>query len=171
MKRGSVAHGPVDISRDRGGKSQGTMNPLFSSLHQNQNTQNTQNNQNNQNNQYSSNQNLQNQQNTRTSGEVTVLTTPTGGFKMRHESIGSQDSDNNSYNSSSTQELEPDDDSPNPPHGRFIRSLSEAMRPENFDLLSGDHQSKDWKNSGKAVGRGGGGSGGAECGLLHRLCS
>ena len=112
------------------------MSPMFASLHTSTNNNNT-------NNVNANNRNLQNSYNNnrRRVSEVTVVADPTGGYSMRHESIGSQDSDTNSYSTSSTQDLEQEDDN-DPQTGRFIRSLSEAMRPENFDLLSGEYHVK-----------------------------
>ena len=145
--------GPIDISsssaleRNRGGgrgegeeggedsqQGSSTMNPMFASLHSSSISPNNNNN-------ININNNSLYDVGRRRVSEVTVVTDSRGGYSMRHESIGSQDSDNNSYSTNSTQDPEAEEE--NIPHpGRFIRSLSEAMRPENFDLLSGEYHVK-----------------------------
>ena len=152
--------GPIDISsssaleRNRGGErgrgegeegsdQQGSsvMNPMFASLHTSSISPN---------NKLNINNNNLNHANRRRISEVTVVADNMGGYSMRHESIGSQDSDNNSYSTNSTQELEPEDENI-PVPGRFIRSLSEAMRPENFDLLSGEYHVKGGNRGEKGI--------------------
>ena len=133
---GERGRGEGEEEGGNGQQGSSTMNPMFASLHSSSISSNNNNDMN-----MNVNNNSLYDVGRRRVSEVTVVTDSRGGYSMRHESIGSQDSDNNSYSTNSTQDLEAEED--NIPHpGRFIRSLSEAMRPENFDLLSGEYHVK-----------------------------